>query len=110
MNEFRFLGILLDHSETTMSKTGKEILTFRIAVNSGSGVYKKVAYIRIKAFGKSAEWHRGMMKGQGVIVLGSVDTGSYEKDGSKMFYTDFIANQIHKVVSLENEESSEDIY
>ena len=109
MNEFRFLGNLLDHSETTMSKTGKEILTFRIAVNSGYGDYKKVAYIRIKAFGKSAEWHRGMMKGQAVIVIGSVDTGSYKKGEETIYTTDFVAREIHLVAKSENA-SEEEVY
>lgn len=79
-------------------KTGKEpmcIARFTIAVNDGYGDNEKTSYPNIVAFGRTAEnIEKYVKKGQKVCIAGRIQTGSYEKDGRKIYTTDVIASSI----------------
>ena len=74
------------------------IATFTIAIDRPprDGEERKADFPRITAFGKQAESiEKYLKKGQRVIVLGRIQTGSYEdKDGKKIFTTDVIASRV----------------
>lgn len=49
-------------------------------------------FINITAFGKAGEFaEKYIKKGTKLVVCGRIQTGSYEKDGSKVYTTDVIA-------------------
>jgi len=69
------------------------ICKFSIAVNDGFGDKKQTSFIPITVFGKAAEnCENFLKKGSKVIVKGRIQTGSYEKNGQKVYTTDVIAD------------------
>ena len=68
---------------------------FSIAVNDGYGDKKRTDYPNIVVFGKQAEnCQRYLHKGSKVAITGRIQTGSYEKDGHKVYTTDVVANNV----------------
>lgn len=71
------------------------VARFSIAVNDGYGDKKRVDYPNIVVFGKQAEnCQKYLHKGSKVAITGRIQTGSYEKDGRKIYTTDVIANSV----------------
>ena len=71
------------------------VAKFSVAVDDGYGEKKKTNFIPVIAFGKTAEaCEKYTGKGLRVLVEGKIDTGSYEKDGRKIYATDVIAEKI----------------
>ena len=57
-------------------------------------------FIGIKAFGKTAELLANYFrKGNRVALEGRIQTGSYEKNGERVYTTDVIINRLHFVES-----------
>lgn len=57
------------------------------------GKEKEADFIRLKAFGKRAEaMAEYLTKGRQVGITGHISTGSYEKDGHKVYTTDVIVD------------------
>lgn len=96
MNYVFQIGNLTSDPSMKMSKSGTPMCTFRIAVNSGYGDRKETAFLHILCFAKTAEnCERYLSKGRKVAVSGRIVTGSYEKsDGTKVYTTDIIANEV----------------
>ncbi len=68
---------------------------FSIAVDDGYGEKKRTNYISIVVFGKQAEnCERYLHKGSKVAIKGRIQTGSYEKEGHKVYTTDVVVEQI----------------
>ena len=80
--------------------TGREplcIATFNLAVDRpvSKGSEKQTDFPRIKAFGKQAEnIEKYIGKGSKVAVQGAVETGEYEKDGRKIYFTEIVASRV----------------
>ena len=74
------------------------IASFSVAVDRGknkNGEDMGADFIPVKVFGKQAEnCERFLGKGCRVSVQGRIQTGSYEKDGQKVFTTDVIASRV----------------
>ncbi len=57
-------------------------------------------FIGIKAFGKTAELLANYFhKGNRIALEGRIQTGSYEKNGERVYTTDVIVNRLHFVES-----------
>lgn len=55
-------------------------------------------FISIKAFGKTAEMLANYFrKGNRIAVEGRISTGSYEKNGERVYTTDVVVNRVHFV-------------
>lgn len=53
---------------------------------------KQTDFINIVAFGKAGEFaEKYLKKGMKILVGGRIQTGSYEKDGQKIYTTDVVA-------------------
>lgn len=67
-------------------------------------------FINITAWGKQAEFVANYLgKGKKVAVQGRINTGSYEKEGQRIYTTDVVANNI-EILEWENDnESNNDI-
>ena len=73
------------------------IASFSVAVDRGKkdGEDMGADFIPVKVFGKQAEnCERFLGKGCRVSVQGRIQTGSYEKDGQKVYTTDVIASRV----------------
>lgn len=61
-------------------------------------------FISIVAFGKSGEFaEKYLHKGMKILVEGSIRTGSYEKDGKKVYTTDVVVDR-HEFVDSKKEQ------
>lgn len=68
---------------------------FSVAVDDGYGDKKRTSYISVVVFGKQAEnCQKYLFKGSKVAIRGHIQTGSYEKDGRKIYTTDVVADQV----------------
>ena len=98
MNNVQLVGRLVREPELKHLKDGKAVLKTSIAVNRSKDV---TDFINIVAFGKTAEliseYHE---KGDLIAVSGSIWTGSYEKEGNKVYTFEVCVNQITFVKSF----------
>lgn len=69
---------------------------------------KETDFISCVTFGKSAEFaEKYLKKGMKILVVGRIQTGSYEKDGKKIYTTDVIVEE-HEFVESKGESSKEE--
>lgn len=87
---------------------GTAVVSFDLAVNDGFGQDKKVYYIPVVVWGKSAEnvanfTHKGSL----VAVTGKLTTRSYTaKDGSKRYVTEVVADMMNGIEFLDGKNGS----
>ena len=85
------------------------IARFTVAVNDGYGEKQRTSFINVVVFGKQAEsCDRYLAKGKKVGVTGRLQTGSYEKDGRKVYTTDVIAANVEFLSGSEKKEEIAD--
>lgn len=106
MNSVTLIGRLIRDPELKyLPNTGTAVSTFTLAVDKGLSREKRsemelknqptADFIRIVAWGKVAEnCANFLIKGKLVGVSGRIQTGSYEKDGQKIYTTEVIANSV----------------
>ena len=109
MNNVALLGRLTKDPEVRY--TGGENLAvarFTLAIDDGWGEKKRTNFIPVTAFGKTAEnCEKYLHKGDRAGVTGKIQTGSYEKDGRKVYTTDVIADRVE--FFFESAEGKKDI-
>lgn len=107
MNLVMLLGRLTKDPEIryTQGDQGTKVASFTLAVDRK---FKKdgqpsADFIRCKAFGKTAEIvEQYAPKGKQVAITGEIQTGSYQKqDGTTVYTTDIICNQVQLLGSAE---------
>jgi single-strand DNA-binding protein len=92
----------------TTSNDPLAVARFSIAVNEGYGDKQKTYYPNIVVFGKTAEnCEKYLSKGSKVAIKGHIQTGSYEKDGHKVYTTDVVAENV-EFLSTSNNSKKED--
>jgi single-strand DNA-binding protein len=92
MNKVFLIGRLTREAELRYTAQGKAVATFTLAVNRNK---EQTDFIRITAFGKTAENTANYtQKGSLVAVEGTIVTGSYEKNGQRIYTTDIWANTV----------------
>jgi single-strand DNA-binding protein len=102
MNIVVLKGRLTKEPELRYSADGKPIATAIIAVKRG----EKADFIKCVSFGKTAELITGFyQKGELVMIVGSIKTGSYENDGRKIYTTDVWINDISRIDKMESNDS-----
>ncbi len=92
-----FTGRLFADPTEQETKSDTKVANFSLAVNKYSkNEDEEPNSLRFTAFGKTAEFILNYFKkGTKVLVRGRVDTGSYEKNGEKQYYTRFIAETVN---------------
>lgn len=106
MNNVSLLGRLTRDPDLRYTQSGDAVCRFTLAVDRGLSREKRqeleannqqtADFISITAWGKTAELVANYLsKGRQVAVEGSIRTGSYEKDGQRVYTTDVRANRIH---------------
>ena len=113
MNVVNLIGRLVRDPELRYSQSGTAVLRFTVAVDRKLSKDKKeeaqrnnqptADFISCIAFGSTAEvianYHS---KGSQIGVEGRIQTGSYEKDGQRVYTTDVMVNAITFVGSKNN--------
>lgn len=109
MNNIIITGNLTRGAEMRYLQDGKALVKVSIANNEGWGDNKQTNFINCTAFGKTAEAIANYTdKGSKVLIEGRLSTGSYEKDGARIYTTEIIINKV-EFLSKKNGESNEDI-
>lgn len=98
MNKAIFTGNLTRDPETKVMSNGKPRTVFTLAVTrsyaNAQGQYD-ADFIQITCYDKRAEIaEKHLSKGRKVLVETHVKTGSYEKDGRRVYTTEFVADKI----------------
>lgn len=91
MNKWIGMGRLTKDPEVRTS--GESIIArYTLAIDRRFSKDEQADFINIVCFGKSAEFaEKYFKKGMKVLVTGRIQTGSYEKDGQKIYTTDIVA-------------------
>ena len=111
MNVVTLIGRLTSDPEVRyISDTQTAVARFSVAISRGKdkdGNDKGADFPNVIVFGKQAEnCERYLSKGKLVGIEGRIQTGSYEKDGRKVYTTDVIANRV-EFLEWDNKEKSE---
>ena len=94
MNKAILVGRLTHDPEMRDTQGGTKVARFSLAINR-RGKDGGTDYINCTAFGKTAELAaQYLSKGSRVGVVGRIQTGSYERDGHKVYTTDVIADEV----------------
>ena len=96
MNHVILAGNLTANPEMSYTKnTGTPAARMQIAVNRRRKGKEEVAYIPLKALGKTAAFaNQYLTKGSGLLVEGRLQTRTYEKDGQKRFAFEILVNEL----------------
>lgn len=102
INNVVLVGRTTSDIDMRYSQQGTAIANFTLAVNRRFDK-EKTDFIRCIAFKKSAELlAQHVKKGHQVGIEGSIQTGSYEKDGRTIYTTDIIVNNFTFLQSRNN--------
>ena len=100
-------GRLTKDPEHTVTQTGTEVAKFSVAIPRRFN-RDETDFPNIVAFGKTAEFvNKYFSKGSSIIVVGSVQTRSYEKDGKKVYVTEIVAEEVSFAGSKKESASGE---
>ena len=92
------------------SGTQMAVCTFTLAIDRPvkAGAEKQTDFPRVTVFGKQAEnCEKFVSKGNRIGVTGKIVTGSYEKDGRKVYTTDVVADRVEFLERAEKSEARE---
>ena len=109
MNAVMMIGRLTKNPQTTYGADNVPTLTrITVAIDRGKG--KGADFPSCVAFGKTAELiDKYFHKGDRIGVMGRLTTGSYEKDGKKIYTTDVVAERIDFLNERKNTAGEEDV-
>ena len=99
-NQVILIGRLSSDIDIKKNNNGSSVARFDLATNESfkdkSGeTQKRTEFHKVIVFGKLAEiCAQFVSKGRQVQVVGSIQTRSYEKDGSKRYITEIISKQV----------------
>lgn len=95
VNNVVLIGRLANSPDLRYSGGGVPICRFTLACDRAFSKENQTDFIRILSFNKIAELAANHLdKGRLVCVTGSIQTGSYEKDGVKYNTFEVVANRI----------------
>lgn len=105
MNKVILIGRLTKDADLRFgAESGKAVARFTIAINRPMKK-DEVDFISCIAFGKTGEVIANYtQKGSQIAVEGSIRTGSYEKDGQKVYTTDVVASRV-KLLSAKTQDN-----
>ena len=109
INKVILAGRLIKDAELKSTTSGKEVCQFVLAVTrnykNANGEYES-DFITCKAFGKTAQFISNFTKkGNKLAIEGRMLTGSYEKDGNKVYTTDIVVETFSLLDSKKSEEN-----
>jgi len=99
INSVTLLGHLARDADHKFTPSGKSVTKFTVATeerwkDAAGEEKKKVSYPSVVAWGLDDSTVAMLKKGALVLVVGSIETGSYEKDGRKVYTSDVNARVV----------------
>lgn len=95
MNKFIGSGRLAKEPECRYTSSGKAVCTFTLAISEGYGDKARTTFLPVIVWDKQGEaCANNLVKGQSVVVEGRVTVRDYEKDGSKHYVTEIVAQSV----------------
>ncbi|WP_373827197.1 single-stranded DNA-binding protein [Bacteroides heparinolyticus] len=121
MNRITLMGRLTKDIETKQLMSGMLVGNFTLAVEKDLTKEKKneleregkptADFIRCKAFGKSADIiSKWTAKGSRLLIEGTLNTSTYDKDGEKRYSTDVLVNRFFIIDFKKRESEPADYY
>ena len=111
MNQVIISGRLTKDVECKYTQNQMAVARFNIAIDRGkdrNGESRGADFPSCVAFGKTAEnLEKFSGKGLRIAINGHIQTGSYEKDGQKVYTTDIVADRIEFIDWKNSEKVSE---
>ena len=109
MNKTFLIGRLTKKPEIRYTESNNAICSFSIAIDrsyTNKEGKKETDFINIKVFGKQAEnVSKYCDKGSLVAIDGRIQTGSYEKEGKKVYIFEVVADRVQFLDSKPKEET-----
>lgn len=110
MNKVTLMGRLTKDPEMRYSSNNNTpIVKFTLAVDRKfkQGDDKQADFVSCTAFSKTAEFiEKYFQKGKQMGLFGRINTGSYEKEGQKIFTTDVIVEDVYFTGSKKDSDSN----
>ena len=98
VNRTVLIGRLTKDPELRYTKSGIAVVRFTLAVDRGfknQDGEKQADFIPITVWRTQAEnCAKYLQKGRLVAVVGRIQTGSYDKDGQRVYTTDVVADEV----------------
>jgi single-strand DNA-binding protein len=109
-NKVFLAGNLTRDPELKTTPSGTTICMFGMAINSGKEENKKVDYVNVVCFNKTAEFvSKYFNKGKAIFVEGRLNYRTWEKEGKKMSALDVVADRVEFIGKKEQEPEVETI-
>lgn len=110
INQVFLSGNVVSDAELRYTKTGKPVLTFRMATNKYVNEVQSTSYHNIVCW-VDAELYSGLRKGDFVAVAGELRSRSYEdKTGAKRYVTEVVAQNLTYGLKQNESQSNFDNY
>lgn len=89
MNNVTLIGRLTKDPDLKTTQSGLSVCRFTVVVDRPYSKEKQTDFINCLAWRQTADFIcKYFAKGQRIALIGSIQTGSYEKDGSKVYTTE----------------------
>ena len=103
MNKAILMGRLTREPELRTTQSGISVLRFTLAVDrrfKNQSGEREADFVSCQAWRQTAEViAKYFNKGSKLAIVGSIQTGSYEKDGQTVYTTDVVADEAYFVES-----------
>jgi single-strand binding protein len=110
INQVYLSGNVVADAELRYTKTGKPVLTFRMATNKYVNEVQSTSYHNIVCW-VDAEVYSGLRKGDFVAIAGELRSRSYEdKKGEKRYVTEVVAQNLTYGLKQNESQSNFDGY
>ena len=113
MNTVQILGNLARDPELRFTKTGRAVATFTVAAtntyidSTTNETKEQTAFINCVAWGKTGEAVGNCKKGERLLVIGRIQTRSYEdSNGQKKYVTEVVADFVGRKLEGEFDSGS----
>ena len=110
MNKVILMGRLTRDPEVRYSNGGSTVARFSLAVDrkfKREDEEQTADFINCVAFGKTAEFiEKYFFKGTKMVLEGRIQTGSYEKEGQRIYTTDVVVEQVEFAESKASSDNS----
>lgn len=113
MNKAILVARLVRDPEVKALNNGTTVAKFTVAVDrrfKNKEGNKEADFIPVVTFGKTAEFvAEYIKKGNMVSICGRITTGSYEKEGRKVYTTEITADEVNSIGSKKDNQADTNI-
>lgn len=107
MNNVSLIGRLTKDPDLKTTQSGLSVCRFTVAVDRPYSKEKQTDFINCIAWRQTADFIcKYFTKGQRIALIGSIQTGSYEKDGSKVYTTEVNVSNVEFCESKKQSETA----